>query len=385
MLEFGIDELTVVLHFARRDILDDEETNLEFRWEDEAEGIINIFESRAGLIKVYGKRNGMAKLPQGYTFGWTYGEHAFYFAIAYHPYQMGMGVIVKFSAQAWAYYLEETGLKTYEALRRFCDDSWYKLTLSRIDLTADFIDMGIEVTQIYQDMIDGKLAIFREVEAKNGKLEYRKNPLHLQGFIKESEVPTIYLGSVQSESRLRIYDKRREQIERHGVHFDRAKSLHDWVRFEGVFRGKYAKQLLNALLSIDNDDDYMNLIACTFIQKFRFMETVSRDKIINADFMEEIVDCVKNKTYVLASPSSRNYDLAKSVRYLFAGSGVLATLTKIQKIWGDDELKFFLNYIYEYVQEYTPNDDCRYWMFKNVKDYQKKHPDFKEFLHVAVK
>lgn len=380
-----MDELTVVLHFARRNILNDDETNMNFRWEDEAEGIINIFESRAGLIKVYGKRNGMAKLPQGYTFGWTYGEHAFYFAIGYHPYQMGMGVIVKFSAQAWAYYLEETGLKTYEALRHFCDESWYKLTLSRIDLTADFIDMGIEVTQIYQDMIDGKLAIFREVEAKNGKLEYRKNPLHLQGFIKESEVPTIYLGSVQSESRLRIYDKRREQIERHGVHFDRVKSLHDWVRFEGVFRGKYAKQLLNALLSIDNDDDYMNLIASTFVQKFRFMEIDNKDKIINADFMEEIIDCVKNKTYVLASPSSRNYDLSKSIRYVFAGSGVLATLTKIQKIWGDDELKYFLNYIYEYVQEYTPNDDCRYWLIKNLNDYQKKHTDFKEFLHVSMK
>ena len=33
MLEFGIDELTVVLHFARRNILNDDETNMHFQWD----------------------------------------------------------------------------------------------------------------------------------------------------------------------------------------------------------------------------------------------------------------------------------------------------------------------------------------------------------------
>lgn len=385
MLEFGIDELTVVLHFARRNILNDDETNMNFQWEDEAEIIINMFEQRANLIGVFGKRNGMARLPQGYMIGWTYGEHAFYFAVGYHPYQMGMGVIVKFSAQALAFYMEATGLEVYEILKKFRDDRWYRLTVSRIDLTADYLDMELDVTQIYQGMIDGKLAIFREQETKRGVLEYRKIPLNLQGFLKEGEVPTLYCGSVQSESRLRIYDKRREQLERQGTYYDKAKQLHDWVRMEGVFRGKYAKQLLEAMLKVDNDDEYINLIASTLAQKFRFREILDDGKTIDTDFMQEILDCISHKSYVLRSPSSRNYDLSKSIRYLFAGSGVVATFTKIRTIWGDDELKFFLNYIYEYVLEYTPNDDCRYWMFKNVKDYQKKHPDFKEFLHVAVK
>lgn len=384
MLEFGVDELTVVLHFARRFLLNDEETVLKFQWEEEAELIIAEFEKRAELENVFGGRKGAEYLPQGYVAGYTYGEHAFYFALGYHPYQLGMGVIVKFSAQAWAYYLEETGLKVYEALQQFRDDRWYRMTLSRIDLTADFVDMGVDVTQIYQGIIDGKLAVFREAKTKKGELEYRRNPLRLQGFLKESEVPTIYLGSIQSESRLRIYDKRREQLERHGVHYDRARHLDDWVRFEGVFRGKYAKQLLKALLDMDNDDAYINLIACTFIQKFRFMEMEKGMERGDADFTEEILDCINNKKYVLSAPSSRNYDLAKSIRYLFVGSGALPTLFKIQRIWGDDVLKFFLNYLYEYMQEYIPNEDCCYWLQKNEADYRKKHPDFEEFLRVSL-
>ena len=131
MLEFGIDELTVVLHFARRNILNDDETNMNFQWEDEAEIIINMFEQRANLIGVFGKRNGMARLPQGYMIGWTYGEHAFYFAVGYHPYQMGMGVIVKFSAQALAFYMEATGLEVYEILKKFRDDRWYRSEAKR--------------------------------------------------------------------------------------------------------------------------------------------------------------------------------------------------------------------------------------------------------------
>ena len=108
-----------------------------------------------------------------------------------------MGVALRFSAQALDYYSDKSGLKVYEFLGKI-QDTAYTARFSRIDFTADYLNCGIDPTKIYQKLMDGKLAIFREKTRKtaSGKTEtsYLKIPFSYRGFLKASEVPTIYLG-----------------------------------------------------------------------------------------------------------------------------------------------------------------------------------------------
>ena len=379
-LELGIDEMTVVLQIHPHV----KQQLTPFDWKDCAECIIEIFLKKSDFVNIFGEQIMQRNPPQGYTVAYTYGEHNFYIAVAYHDYQINMGVAVKFSAQALDYYCVQSGLKPYQFLQRI-RDNFYSIRISRVDLTADFINEGVDVTAIYQGLIDRKIAVFREYESKRtGKTEFRRMDMNYQGIIKGGEVPTVYLGSVKSNSRLRIYDKRREQLERNGTKYDKARACIDWVRFEGVYRNEYSHQIGDALLKIKTDDEYANLIACTLIQKFRLMYIDNGVLGDDTEYSQLLLDCITNGILVLKAPTSRNYDLAKSMMYIFAGSGAMSTLFKIKKIWGDDAVSTFLKFMFDCLNEYAPNDDCSYWLRKNAKDYIKAFPDFDKFMKDTI-
>lgn len=208
--------------------------------------------------------------------------------------------------------------------------------------------------------------------------------MQYQGFIKGQEVPTIYIGSPRSDSRLRIYDKKLEQMERNGSKLHKANSCENWVRFEGVYRNKFAHQIGDALLNVKTDVEFSDLIACTMVQKFRIMYINNGIIDCDTEYTQMLLDTIANKSYILRSPSSRNYELAKSLRYLFNGSGVISTIFKIKEIWGDEAVAKLLKFIQDYVDEFKPNDDCRYWLIKNANDYKKNFCDFDDFMREMI-
>lgn len=377
MLELGVDELSIVLQIEPSTI---KSYGDDFDWSDVAEKIICRFVEKADFKNVFGDCISEMRAPQGYTTAYTFGEHSFYLAVGYNEDYLSLGVIIKFSGQSLDFYYERSGLKVYEFLQNI-RDRLYTVRLSRIDLTADYIDENINVTKICQDLIDNKVGIFREYTSKkNGELAYKRSIMKVQGFLKEREIPTIYIGSAQSNSQLRIYDKKREQIERNGSKLDKAKKSKNWVRFEGVFRGEYAHQLSDELMNINNDDEYANLIACTMIQKFRF-KYIDRGVIAGeAEYSEMLLDCIINEYYILKAPSSKNYDIAKSIKYMFYGSGVLNTMYKIKSIWGDKAVSELFTLVNGYLVDWEPNADCHYWIRKNRDDYIINYPDFDMLL-----
>jgi len=139
LLEIGVDEITLVLqlspHLKSQVALSD--------WCDTAKNMIYRFVEKSEFNTIFGKAISEERPPAGYT----YGEHNFYLAVAYHEFQVRMGVVVKFSAQALDYYCEASGLKVYEFLQTI-KDNYYSIRLSRIDLTADYIDESINVTSV---------------------------------------------------------------------------------------------------------------------------------------------------------------------------------------------------------------------------------------------
>jgi len=378
MLEVGVDEFTAVLRLPSGTKIDPDD------WPEEAEELIEVISEKADLIAVLGEPEPEKKAPQGYTTAYTFGKHDFYFSIAYHKGQPQMGVIIKFSAQALDYYRGATGQEVYELLQEVVD-SKYDLRLSRIDIAVDYIDEDLNVTQIYKSMIDDKVGIFRDyVSPKTGEVFYRHCEMKISGFLRESAVPTIYLGSVQSNTQLRIYDKKREQLERKGTKFDKARNCKDWVRFEGTFRSEYAHQLTSELMRVQSNDEFINLLACSLVQKFRFMYMTDGVADHETEYTKMLIDCIYNNSFALRSPSSRNYELAKSVCYILTSSGAITTLYKIARLWGNKGLSDMFGVLKEWLANYKPNDDCKDWLNKKAMDYRKLYSDFDEFYNKTV-
>lgn len=377
MVELSVDEITLVLQIpsVNKGVLATSD------WRDVAERMISRFESKSDIKTVFGDRDYEQRAPAGYTVAYKYGEHNFYFAIAYHEYHITMGVVVKFSAQALDYYLELKGIQVYEFLQMVSHID-YEQRLSRIDLTADYFDEDIDISNIYQSMMDSKVAIFREqFNKKLGKMEYRKVPMKFKGIISQQEVGTIYVGSEKSNSRLRIYDKRMEQITHKGNKLSVALNCSDWVRFEGVFRNEYAHQLSKELMKIKNDDEFASLIASTLYQKYLFMEVDNGVASVPTEYTQMLIDSVTNYSFKLRAALTRNYELAKNIAYIFYGSGVMNTLYKLKEIWGMDAVMYILESIIEELQDdYKPNEDCRYWLIHNKDDYKLHYPDYADFI-----
>ena len=80
MLKTSIDEMTVVLQATVN-----EKLNLENNadWKKLANGIITEFEEKADLENIFGEKSEAQKCPEGYTEGYLYGSHSFYFCVAF--------------------------------------------------------------------------------------------------------------------------------------------------------------------------------------------------------------------------------------------------------------------------------------------------------------
>lgn len=382
-LKLGVDELTLVIKF-KPDLMP---KITSFNWEHQAELIIKWFEQKAGFINIFGERVEDVKPPQGYKIAYGYGNHSHYLSIAYHPDYKAMGVCVKFSAKAFAHYSDKSGNKVYQFLQSL-KHPYYSSRLSRIDFFADFFDCEvIDINKIYQGLVDKTISVFREQLNKNtGLIEYRKVPISYQSILKGDEMGTLYLGSVKSPSRLRIYDKKTEQLETKGTYLELAKSCNSWIRFEAVFRHHYAHQLTRALLLINNNQEFTDLIASTLIQKYRMMYVVDGvvDDDSDTEFIQLLQDALTNQSFTLQSSSTRNNNLLKSILHMFSGSGLISTLQKIQLIWDRKAVDDFLFYVAEFANEVELNNETNYWLRKNLEEHREQYPSFGDYMRDFV-
>lgn len=334
---------------------------------------------RSNFVNIFGPQSKEDKAPAGYTVAYHYGAHSFYLALAYHPEHARMGIIVKMSAQALDYYTQHSGLKLYNLLQTAQDNS-YTMRLSRVDLVADYINEGIDVTAIYHGLNAHTIGIYDRYEGRT--LEepiYKRKNLELRGFCVADAVPTIYLGAVSSDVQLRVYDKRREQLERKGTKMDKALACANWTRFEIILKSDYAHQFTNALMAVTDDTEFGNLIATVIVQKFRFMLVINGNVDVETDYTQMLVDCIANNNFRLKSASTKNFELANSIAHLYGGSGLLNTLYKIKDIWGSDAAWDFIAHTHALLANLEPNDDCQYWLMRNANDYKRNYPTWADF------
>lgn len=370
MLKASIDELTLVLQASREDKLKIEDDS---DWIELAEFMISDFEQKAQLKSTFGAKIGANKCPAGYTYGYTYGSHSFYFAVAYNQKAYDMGVIIKFSAEALHYYLRKTGQEAYEFLQNVKSDA-YTMRLSRIDFDIDFIDEKFTVNALYEQLKSKKVEVYLQKHQQN-KVIFSKKQLHFRGFMKNGKMETIYLNSPRSSVNCRIYNKQLEEIELRKPNMNYA-LMHKWIRFEAVFKNDYAHNLTKQLLAINSKDELSDLILDSWIQKFYFKKVSGETAI----YTKKMIDAKKDGDFVLIGQVQRDNDLAKRFDYLLLNSGTISTLYKIKMLWGSSALEYATKYINTYVEDWKENEGCALWLKKHADDTKESYENFADFM-----
>lgn len=365
----GIDELTAVLKSNK--IFTEGLEN----WTQKAESMIAEFSRLANLERIFGKKKDLDdKLPQGYATAYQYGDNPFYFAVAYHPSCPNMGVIVKFSAYSWAVYCQR-GRTNIKRFLLSIQSKSYSVRLSRVDFTVDYQNWDISVNDIYHKL-DKKC-----LEIHNHKGEV--NHSEINAYETNGKASTFYVGSRKTGTRLflRVYDKKAEQMERRGFRYKEALNTKSWVRFEAVFKGKYAHQLTDIIMET-GEEKLNTLIANKVTEKYRFYDLKNKKY---TDFTTALLEKSKEVFPRLRLESTRDNDFMSSLMHLVYGSGLFPALYKCDEIWGDESSMSLLQSLHDiYKEDYVPNDDVRLWLKKHKDTLEKQSlKDDLELLRIS--
>lgn len=366
-LLLGIDEFTMVLTVEKSKIDD------IGSWPLIALDTIKKFVEMTDIKVIFGKQAQLiGKVPQGYTIGYQFGDNPFYFAIAYHPDNVQMGIVIKFSAYSWSYYCHEWTLVHHSPMniKQFASltvSDEFHSRISRIDFTADFQNVDFTVDDLYRHLTDGTWI----VQNADGK----KNPSGLSAHEVNKIVETFYVGSKKGNTRLflRVYDKRREQIEQPSFRYEEALSVESWVRLEAVFKGIYAHQITDSLRN-ELDDDEPSLkafIASKLLEKYRFVDAETEEY---ADLTKMLIRVVEDNEFSrLRLESPRDSELIQSIQYLMFNSGLFTAMYKCDALWGHNSgIELLLRMAAVYLRGRHPPDDAIRWVAIHRKEMEKR-------------
>lgn len=368
MLELGIDELNIVLQPAYDDVGDD--LGL-YTWPDLASCMIATAADAMEFGAVFGTARELSKRPAGYGEAVTYGEHGFYLAAAFNPGSPSQGVIFTFSAQALAWWRERTGREVWELVKLVQRQDLYSARVSRIDLTADFLDEGITVKAIHDGLLSGELTAHRRQTGKGGAVQVRAWKWKPCGYMSGGEVETVYLGSRAANTGgfLRVYDKKREQERTRGAYLAKAHGCADWVRFEARLLTDNAHSFGYELARCSSNDDMKCLVAHVFADRYIFRDADSGSL---APWSAALAAAAGNPSSVLlSSPSTRNHDLAAKLDHVAESSGLVSLLHRAQGIWGDGAPEAIMGYLLALAEERCPNRETRAWVNSYADVYRR--------------
>lgn len=370
MLDVQVDEFTLVLQPKTKP------KYIEL-WENMALDIVEEFIELAKIEVVFDEiEEAFHSLPQGYSNGFVCKNVPFYFSIAYHTDFIQMGICIKFSAYAWSMYrksyeeLFSDHIQIHRFLKQIQSKKLYTSRLSRIDIAIDFFNENVSANTIY-NQLSKKNQFIRNASG-------RKNHSTISAITKNNITSTFYIGSKGKniKSLLRVYDKKNEQLETMGFRYKEALESESWVRFESVFKGKYAHVMSEELLLIRSSDELKNLLVSALTDRYQFYYVKSGNM---TTFSKKMLDLLKQKNFIFQSPSPRNNLLNQSIEHLLNGSGLLPTLWKVNKIWGNNTDLELINWLYtSYYNAFEPNDDHIAWVKKYKPLYLKQGKPWKE-------
>lgn len=364
----SVDEFSLVLFLPTEEVCEN--------WVKAAYFMINEFIELSKIELLLGKViDTNEKKPKAYSQALTIENVPYYFAIAFHDIFQHMGILVCFTGQAWAVYqqkyYEHFGKRINIAeFLKMIDSLLYTYRLSRIDLTADYINYGdLSPHTIYSKLIDETYCVLDH----NGKNTKRK----ISAVQNDMETETFYIGSRKENSQLllRVYNKKAEQINTNGFRLNEALECENWSRLEVSFRGTYAHQITEQFENINSDIELSQFIASKICDKYRFADVSTGSY---TDFTNDLLALVGNSDYpALRTENPANNNLNKSIAHIISGSGLFPVCYKVGMIWGikaEKELFQMLYDVYDryYRKEFDKKPQIHSWLKKNALSLSKQ-------------
>lgn len=182
----GVDEFSLVLFYPIDDVCND--------WQSTAYSMIQEFIYKSEIELLLGRVTDLLdKKPQAYSQAFTIENAPYYFAIAMHDNFVHMGILVRFTAQAWATYQERYYQMYGESVNlakflRMIDSPFYKFRFSRIDLTADYKNFDDLSPHSIYEKLENEQYIIVDCNDRHSK---RK----ISAVQNDLATETIYIGS----------------------------------------------------------------------------------------------------------------------------------------------------------------------------------------------
>lgn len=363
----SIDELTLTFRL-------DEMTAPDL-WQKVAEKIIDKVSENMKLGACFGNKVYQSKGSIGYDTVITFGDTYFFF-LGYNSLRPSMGIILKFSAEAFKFYCQRyvllgfaKNLEAYDVVKLFGkvkDDFLGKCRVTKADLAIDFFDYpDLTVNALYQGIDQKQILI---VNSKG-----RLSAFNVNATVNNGVTNTVYIGSRKKNSSalLRIYNKKQEEEDNVGPYLLKARSVDSWIRFEASFRKDYAHQIGSVLEGLTSSVELSKLIFSCLTDKYIF--TLS-DKQTVLNFSQDMID-LSGVGSPLFSEEHRNNDLLASADYFKKSSGLTSLLYKIEQLYGRESVKDYLADVLNYLDNgYQPNADVDSFLIKYGDDYQKLLP-----------
>lgn len=145
----------------------------------------------------------------------------------------------------------------------------YRGHISRIDIATDLLNYGFSVNEISQRLKNQKSFFMN----KQGN-KISSNHFKIVGTTAEAQ--TLYIGSRKSDAFLRIYDKKIEQNRIDGLYRSLAKECKDWIRIEGEFKHRLAKEIGTYITNLETNNIYPYLLGCV-LERWSLIDAVQEE------------------------------------------------------------------------------------------------------------
>lgn len=314
-------------------------------WTDKADAIINRICATLGLgAEVPARKNAqgdavnpLSKL--GYNVCKQYGD----ILIGYHNRYEYMGIIVQLSGDACRSYRRGfddcvAELFLISGLNTIADANDYMCAPTRIDIALDEYNGAWSVPQ-YVDAYylqpqaqKRKAYIYTYRAYTEGKPSYGLANAKTSAIM--SEGATLYVGSISSACRLRIYDKLAERTSADAPVVD---DVDRWTRYELVVRKEYARAMGDALSELDvtDGDGYLRYLASVLANKYVLcLDVDGLRKHYIMQYLDGVADGTKT---VLRSDDRRASTLVTSYGHIIGGSGLVGLAQKMVAIHNDKD------------------------------------------------
>lgn len=256
-------------------------------------------------------------------------------------YDLKQGLLIYFDATGKRLFdlytnYEELGYRWQELVGKVYDLGGH---VTRIDIAIDVYNSDVILSELYQDVKDGKIQV---------KNQNNQTPT-IGEFAKDFETTGITINSRSSDAYGRFYDKRKEQIDKLGPFYERALGFKSWIRLEGEFKHKLARKIGKQISDCDSFND---------LNEFLVTQIISRWKLIKNGELLKLWRMLKIKSHdglLVTLGKDELKSFTRSIRYFLNGGGA-SLMYKIYRVYGQDGLDYFEELLLDYFDKVNELD-----------------------------